>query len=189
MRKRLLTMLVPALLTAAAVAGPGWAASEGGMAILHGDNYAFALVAPPGWMADTDSAADQGLQAVFYPKGQSWADSPAVAYARARPKDKKVQTVSQQVRTTLARFAERGHGDVRATPVGTIPLKEGKSAAVYHFAGDDYGNYEAVAYIDEPQTLNFVVLSAADRGAFEEALEAFRALVGSYMAMGEAGAE
>lgn len=185
MGKTVLSLLV--LLTVAAA--PGWAASEGGMAILHGDNYAFALVAPPGWMVDTESAADQGLQAVFYPKGNSWANSPAVAYARARPKDEKVQTVSQQVRTTLARFAERGHDDVRATPVGTIPLKEGKSAAVYHFAGDDYGNYEAVAYIDEPRTLNFVVLSAADRGAFEAALEAFRVLVGSYMAMGETRVE
>ena len=178
-------LLLLALLTAAAVPGPGRAASEGGMGIIHGDEYAFALVAPPGWMVDTESAAAQGLQAVFYPKGRTWADSPAVAYGRGRPKDDKVKTVSDQVRTTLARFAQRGHDDIRAIPVGTIRLKDGKTAAVYHFTGDQYGNYEAVAYIDEPRTLNFIVLSAADRAAFEEALGPFRALAASYMAMGE----
>jgi hypothetical protein len=183
MRKK--SWMLMAALTVVVACGWGVAAAAGKMAIFSGDDYAFALVSPPGWTLDTESAADQGLQAVFYPEGRTWANSPSIAYARARPKDDAVQTVSHQVRTTLERFAERGHDDVQATPVGTIALQNGKSAAVYHFTGDKYGNYEAVAYIDEPQSLNFIVLSATDRAAFEGALGAFDALVGSYLAMGE----
>lgn len=183
--KLLTPLTLITLLAVAALPGSGWAASEGGMGIIHGDDYAFALVAPPGWVVDIESAAAQGLQAVFYPKGETWADSPAVAYGRGRPKDDRVKTVSEQVRATLDRFAQRGNDDVRAAPAGTIRLKDGKTAAVYHFTGDRYGNDEAVAYIDEPKTLNFIVLSAADRAAFEGALDAFQALVGSYMAMGQ----
>ncbi len=172
------------MLAGAVVWGWGTAATGEEMAILQGDDYAFALVTPPGWVLDTRSAADQGLQAVFYPKGETWAGSPAVAYARSRPKDDHVQTISQQVRQTLDRFRERGHTDVRATPVGTIEFKDGQ-AAVYHFTGDQYGNYEAVAYIDASRTIQFIVLSADDRAAFEASLGPFERLVASYMAMGE----
>ena len=40
--------------------------------IIYGENHAFTLTAPTGWVLDNTSGAKQGLQAVFYPEGSSW---------------------------------------------------------------------------------------------------------------------
>ena len=70
---------------------------ENGYGIVRGPGYAFTLKAPSGWVIDAASGVEQGLPAVFYPKGGTWSESPAVAYARARPKTKAVSTIEGTV--------------------------------------------------------------------------------------------
>jgi len=42
---------------------------EGGVGLAYGKDHAYFLKAPPGWMLDTESGAEQGIFAAFYPKG------------------------------------------------------------------------------------------------------------------------
>ncbi len=177
--------LILAVMVAAAPAGSAGAASMEGMGILHGEDHAFALIAPEGWVVDNRSGVSQGLHAVFYPKDQTWTQSPVIAYARARTKKGTVRSVADQVRQTVDRFSERSDTPVKAFLEKIIPLENGRTAEVYHFTGDRYGSFEAVAYIDEAKTINFVVLSARDKPTFENALPIFEDLVKSYMVLGD----
>ena len=53
-------------------------------------------------------------------------------------------------------------------------------STIRHFEGDEHGNFEAVAYIDEKQAIAMLVLSARKKSDFERAYPAFEKLVGSY---------
>lgn len=152
--------------------------------MLYGEDHAFALAAPPGWVLDTISGVFQGLHQVFYPRGETWSSSPVVAYSRARTKNAKVRTVQDQVSDTLADFRP-GSPNIKAEHAGVIPLGPKKEAQIYHFTGDQWENFEAVAYIDEPKTINFIVLSSRDHSVFNRSLGAFKNLVRSYVFVGD----
>ena len=176
LRRILLTLLL-ALLPLVGHA----AITEGGVGILYGPDHAFSFQAPPGWMLDNESGVNQGLHAVFYPKGTTWADAATVAYARAAAKDNEITDVPALVRFNVDSFHQNGSPKYQATFVKEIPLARGKRAVqVYHFTGDAWGNYEAVGYVDEARTIDFVVLSCRSKKAFDAALPAFEALLASY---------
>lgn len=158
---------------------------EAGLGIIYGANHAFSLTAPKGWMLDNESASDQGLHAVFYPKGKDWQDSPVVAYARAATLSEKVKSVEDQVKITVAGFHRDGSLDYKAEKVKTITTDTGKVAVIYHFTGDEWGNSEAVAYFLEAKTINFIVMNSRKVADFEKALPAFEALAKSYKFMGD----
>lgn len=40
--------------------------------LLYGEGYSYLLTAPEGWVLDNVSAKEQGLNAVFYPKDNTW---------------------------------------------------------------------------------------------------------------------
>lgn len=103
---------------------------EAGTGIIYGKDHAFSLTAPKGWMLDNESAAEQGLHAVFYPKGKDWQDSPVVAYARSRSLTEKMKTVEDQVKETVAGFHRDGSPDYKATKVKTIKTESGKEAVI-----------------------------------------------------------
>ena len=52
---------------------------------------------------------------------------------------------------------------------------------IYYYTGDQWGNFEAAGYIEEKKTINFVVLSARNKVAFESSLDAFRSILRSYI--------
>ncbi|MES2595369.1 MAG: hypothetical protein V4662_08545 [Verrucomicrobiota bacterium] len=158
---------------------------EAGIGIIYGANHVFSLTAPKGWMLDNESAVDQGLHAVFYPKGKDWQDSPVVAYARATTLSEKVKSVEDQVKITVAGFHRDGSPNYKAEKVKTITTDAGKEAVIYHFTGDEWGNSEAVAYFLEAKTINFIVMNSRKVADFEKALPAFEALAKSYKFMGD----
>lgn len=162
---------------------------EAGTGIIYGADHAFSLTAPKGWMLDNKSAVEQGLHAVFYPKGKDWQDSPVVAYARGRTLTKEVKTVEDQVKVTVAGFHRDGSPDYKAEKVKTIKTESGKEAVIYHFTGDQWGNSEAVAYFVEAKTINFIVMNSREAADFKKALPAFEALAKSYKFMGDAPLE
>jgi hypothetical protein len=49
--------------------------------ILTGSNHAYTLTAPKGWVLDDEAWADQGIHAIFYPRGAS-PKSDKIAYTR-----------------------------------------------------------------------------------------------------------
>ena len=154
---------------------------EQGTGIVYGEDHAFKLTAPPGWMLDNESAARQGVHAVFYPKGSSWKDGVVVAYARARPKTEAITTADDAAKFVVEDFHAHGSPNYQAKRIKSIRTASGKEAVIYHFSGDQWGNSEAAAYLVEAKTINFVILTSRDRKAFEDALPAFERLAASYV--------
>ena len=153
---------------------------ENGYGIVHGPGYAFTLKAPPGWVIDATSGVDQGLPVVFYPKGANWSDSPAVAYARARPRTKAVSNVEETVHAAVEALRGQGNPDYSAKLLKTIQTSEGKEGVIYRCSGARTGDIEATVYFLEKRTIDFVTLSCRSEKVFESALPAFEQLAASY---------
>ena len=157
---------------------------EEGLGIVYGSNHAFSFKAPKGWVLDNESGVSQGIHAVFYEKGGSWQKSKVVAYARAADRGT-VKTAADQVAKTIADFRKNGNDKYDGKKVKTVKTESGKEGEIYHFSGDKWGNFEAVAYFVEEKTINFVVFNSRDEKLFNDALPAFEELAKSYLFVGE----
>jgi hypothetical protein len=149
--------------------------------IVYGTNHAYTLSAPKGWVLDNESGTGQGLYAVFYPKGSSWAKGPVVMYTNTASKEEKGQeTLQKMIDGDVANYRDNAQTKkiLDGPPVFTKDQK--KKAVVKYFLGDNRGNYEACAYIDESKIVVFIVLTAKSQREFEDNLPAFKELVGSY---------
>jgi hypothetical protein len=153
---------------------------ENGYGIVRGPGYAFTLKAPVGWVIDAVSGVGQGLPAVFYPKGASWSESPAVAYARARPKTKGVSTIEEAVQSSVDALRSKGNPGYNAKFLKTIKTGDGKEGAVYRCVGSKTGDIEATVYFMEKRTIDFMTLSCRSEKVFESALPSFEQLAASY---------
>ncbi len=181
MKARYLLFLAPLLFPVALSFG---SITEGGSGIVYGDDHAFSLKAPKGWMLDNESAVSQGVHAVFYPKGSTWRDSIVVAYARARPRTEEIATADAAAKEVIADFHAKGSPKYEGKYVKTLKTKSGE-AVVYHFSGDEWGNSEAAAYFVEAKTINFITLTSRNRKVFEDSLPAFEQLAASYTFIGD----
>jgi hypothetical protein len=159
--------------------------TEGGTGMLFGSDHAFSFTAAREWVLDNRSAVPQGLHMVFYPAGQSWSGSPVMAYGRSVPKNAELRSIRDQVDRTVKEFHLRGSPKYSAEANGNVGLPDGRTAEVYFFRGDQWGNYEAVGYIEEPTTINFLVYNARNKVEFEKHLPAFRYMLATYRNMFE----
>jgi hypothetical protein len=162
---------------------------KGDSGIIYGENHAFTLTAPKGWVLDNTSGRTQGLQAVFYPEGSSWQKGAVVMYANVyQKKDIKKESLETVIAGDVAEYKNRSAelSVTDAEPLTTTKDKrvKGKKATIKYFTGDAHGNDEAVAYIDEGKVVVMLVLSARNKKDFESSLPAFKELVGSYFFLG-----
>ena len=153
--------------------------------IIYGKNYSFALTAPKGWVLDTTSGRQQGLQAVFYPKGSSWKNGTAVMYANVLQKtDPAKESLQTIIADDVAGFQKESPNlkvvDADPIPTRTDARSKDKKATVKYFTADRAGNSEAVAYVDEGNLVVMLVLNARSQQDFEASLPAFKDFVGSY---------
>lgn len=154
---------------------------EGTGGIVYGDQHAFMIRAPSGWVLDTESGVPDDLHAVLYPTGSSWEHGTAVMYANTCLKARdECRTLEELVAFDEARFRARSPAIV-VEGAASMPTGDHKQAVVRSFRGDPYGSHEAVAYIDERTVIVLLVLSARTPDAFEESRRAFESLVGSYV--------
>jgi hypothetical protein len=161
------------------------ASAQDDSGIIYGKNYSFALTAPKGWVLDTTNGRQQGLQAVFYPKGSSWKNGSAVMYANVYQKtDASKQSLQTVIANDVTEFKKGSASlkvvDAEAIPTRTDARSKDKEATVKYFTGDGTGNSEAVAYIDEGTLVVMLVFSARSQKDFEASLPAFKEFVGSY---------
>jgi hypothetical protein len=155
-------------------------AEEGcGTCIFNGKDFAFSMTAPEGWVLDNKSGVSMGLHQIFYPTGQTFRSSPVFAYSRARTKTSNIATIDDQVAATVAEFKPTSP-NIAVTFSESLELPNGRLAKIYYYTGDQWGNFEAAGYIEEKRTINFVVLSARNKVAFESSLDAFRSILRSY---------
>ena len=151
-----------------------------GTGMLFGDNHSFYLNAPKGWVLDTESGSNQGLHMMFYPEDKTWSSSPVIAYGRSETKDTQTQNVEDQVRFIVQNFKDNGSPNYKATRQPSTKLPNGYKAEIYFYEGDQWGNFEAVAYFDEKETINFLVYNARDKQAFDQNISAFYSILHTY---------
>ncbi|MBN1983414.1 MAG: hypothetical protein JW795_17890 [Chitinivibrionales bacterium] len=135
--------------------------------MLFGGNHSYYFTAPDGWILDNKSGVSQGLHMVFYPEGETWANSPVIAYGRSVSKNDNLTSIQDQVKQTVKDFHDNGSPKYKAMKHKTVKIDSGKSAEIYFFEGDKWGNYEAVGYIEENSGINFLVYNSSSKGIFE----------------------
>lgn len=156
----------------------GQTTSKTGM--LFGEDFVFYMTAPSGWVLDNQSGVKQGTHMVFYPEGGTWENSPVVAYGNSTPLTDEIGSVEDFVKKTVQEFRQGGSFFIKSLKQKKISLAEGKKAEIYYFSGDQWANYEAVGYIREKKTINFLVYSARDKSVFEANLDKFFEILRSY---------
>lgn len=146
--------------------------------LLYGKDHSYLLGAPKGWILDSESGKPQGLVAVFYPKGGSWADSPSVMYSRIQPK--KGKTFAEAIQWDID-YMKKQSPMIQVTMQEPIIYgKDKKKAEVRYLTGEHDRNLEAVAYLEEAKWVVLIVLTARNEQTFKESLPAFKELVESY---------
>jgi len=148
--------------------------------ILYGRNHSLTFCAPDGWILDNGIMNDQGIYAVFYPKGTNWdearktksfmyinvVDMSAKDTVAARM-DADIKEEKQYNPKTVASLAEPIHFGDRTVPVLKFKL------------GESSGN-EAVAYIGESKVLVMIIVSSKNEEIFNHDYAFFEQLVKSY---------
>jgi len=152
----------------------------GGTGMLFGTDHAFNITAADGWVLDNESARQQGLHMLFYPKGEDWSDSPVIVYGRSTGRGPEKAGVKELVKDTVDDFHANGSAGYRALRAADVVIRGGKSVAVYHYQGDQWGNYEAGAYFVEEGTVNFLVYHARSEEIFTRYYPDFIAMIRSY---------
>jgi hypothetical protein len=147
--------------------------------IFVGRQFSFVLKEPTGWIMDSETAKPQRLQAVLYRDGSSWKDAIAVMYARVIYKDQTQPTVEKVISNDVADFLKLNKESTvsDSPPLETRDKRKGISKVFYDAANK---NHESVAFIDDPKVVVILALSSRDKGEYEKALPAFKALVSSY---------
>ena len=153
--------------------------------IIYGNNHAFSLTAPDGWILDNKSGINQGLYAVFYRKGESWENAVTVMYANtASLEDKAHNTLDQLIKYDLDNF-KSNYSDIKITDGKDLQIKDNVIARIKYLSGKSYGNYEAMAYIDAGKTGVMIIMSSRTKVGFDNSLTAFEDLVKSYFFMAD----
>ncbi|MBP7864324.1 MAG: hypothetical protein KA419_00130 [Acidobacteria bacterium] len=162
-----------------AIPGPG-------SGLLFGENYLFRITAPDGWVLDNQSGRTMGLDAVFYPKGESWEKTEIRMYVQVWQKEGKglKEIVEEDIRNYRKTFPALKVGDEEP-----IRLTSGKAALVKQFVGGNDGAVESVAWFDEKRVVVALVLSAKSVPFFDAARPDFVKLVLSYDYLGEAAVD
>lgn len=153
-------------------------AAEAQTGIVYGDSHAFFVTAPPGWVLDNRSGLRNGVHAAFYPQGSGWGDSAAVMYANGvarSPGETLDSFIADDVQTFRGRSPE-----IQVNEGSPIKTKDGRTALVRYFSGDQSGNHEAVAYVAEKRAIVVLALSARTQDAYQRSLQSFEELVQSY---------
>lgn len=167
--------IVTLLVSLSANANP----TDGGRGMLFGSDHAFAVTATSGWVLDNQSGISQGLHVVFYPKGHTWSNSPVIVYGRAIP-TAEVKSVKAHIENTVSDFQKHGSPHYSSEQQAPITLPGGRKAELYLFSNDQWGNYEAGAYFQESDTINFLVFNSRTKENFDNYFDDFKQIASSY---------
>lgn len=166
----------------AAAAKPEASARE--QQVVSGDDHLFMASAPKGWVLDDTSGMGSRIRCVFYPKGQTWSTAPTVMYVNP------LHGYTAKTRTVSALIAEDSRAFLKRAPrgkvsdMGKIKTLGDKEAIVRYFSADGAAPHEAVAYVPERDLVMLIVLSSKTPQGFQQALPAYRDLIGTYSWVG-----
>jgi hypothetical protein len=146
--------------------------------LLYGYNNAYYLTAPIGWVMDNENGKEEGLTAVFYPKGSTWAEGETVMYTTFTNFDTtKKETVLDVIRGDSIDY--KAHSpELQVRKQKAIPVGKNKKAFVYSYSAT--GNFEEVAYIPEKKGVVMIIISSRNKNGCINNHNNFEALVKSY---------
>jgi hypothetical protein len=150
------------------------------LTILYGDDHAFGIVAPAGWVVDDSSGMGSKIRVVLYPAGQKWASAPTVMYVNPLHQSKgSSRTLQQMIQQDVAAFTKQSpKGKVTTQP--SLRTAKDQVAEVRYFAPTGGEPVEAVAYVAEEDLVMLLVLASREPAEFRRQVPAFRALVAGY---------
>jgi hypothetical protein len=161
------------------------AKDDGDSCIMYGKDHMFAIKLPQGWVVNPEIGKRLGLHAVMYPEGSSWRDSVVTMYSSFVHKGKDNNTLEAIIEEDVSGYRKES-ANLKIEDVAPFPIGGGKERVVVkHFSGDNGGNFDAVAYIEENKVVVMLVLNSRTEKDFQSALAAFRQLVGSYRFISE----
>jgi hypothetical protein len=147
--------------------------------LIYGPNHSYFLDAPDGWVLDNVNGKAQGLHAVFYPKDNNWQNSPGVIYTKAIGKDSIYPNIKEYIAKDLEMF-KRESPNIVARFKSDVKLENNKTAKIYDWIGDKWGNYESTAYIDENKVIVIIVYTCRDIKFYKTNYDKFINVIKSY---------
>jgi hypothetical protein len=127
---------------------------------------------------DKASGREDGMTAVFYPTGSSWATGETVMYATYVNFDStKKETVKDIIAIDSIQF-QKASPQLRVKKQTPIKIGKDRKAIVYSYSAE--GNYEMVAYLAEKKGVILIVLSSKNKNGPVNYNQAFESLVKSY---------
>jgi hypothetical protein len=147
--------------------------------LCYGPNFMYTTSAPKGWKLDNNAGKPNKLCLVSYPENSSWEKGESVIYLNpsAKGQTEGSKNLKEMINYDIASH-KKGSPHLEIKDGESISLGERKISTKYFFG--DKNNYEAVAYIDEPKAVVFVVLSSRTKAGFESSLPAFKEIIGNF---------
>jgi len=147
----------------------------GGGGIVYADSAGVYVRAPKGWVFDNKSGVSSDLYAVMYPVGSTWAGAKRIMYVRVGPLVPG-QTLEQYINYDVTGYT-KDNPDVKTVTAESLQVGNLGYAEVRYFAGDQWGNHEAVAYYQNGSYVITYVLSCRDKDSFNKSVAAFQEVV------------
>ncbi|MBK7183281.1 MAG: hypothetical protein IPH89_10275 [Bacteroidetes bacterium] len=148
--------------------------------LIYGHNHSYFLTAPSGWVLDNESGREENLMAVFYPKGETWADAETVMYTTFTSydttKNEKLKDVILYDSTAFIARAPK----IKIKAKGTIQIGKNKNAVVYEYADAENKNFERVAYIAEKKGVAMIIITSRTKNGLEKNAKKFQSLTKTY---------
>jgi hypothetical protein len=133
--------------------------------IVYGPKAAFNISAPEGWVLDNESGVNQGLSCVLYPKGEFWADTRTVMYAKIA--GTQFEDVNAFVAMAIKEMAKT-HGKPKEK-IASGKTKDGHDYFINEYrATKTYSQWERVGYVQMPHAVAYVVLSSRDQASYRK---------------------
>lgn len=149
--------------------------------LVYGPNHSYFLTAPSGWVLDNESGLQEGLMAVFYPKGETWADAETVMYTTFSSYDTtKKEDVYVMIKYDSVQFTTNAP---KIKIIKQKPIKMGKTkktALIYDYLDEENKNFERVAYIGEKKGVAMIIITSRSNAGLQKNIKKFESLLKTY---------
>lgn len=148
--------------------------------LLVGRGHSYYLTAPKGWVVDDEIAHDEGIKAVFFPKGESWAGAETAMYTNWAAFDTtKIEKVTDIINKDIQNFKKNSPGMI-IKKEKVFFINKQKQVIVYSFINTAENFFEQVAYIEEKKGVVLIILTSTSSAGLEKNKIRFDELIKSY---------
>ncbi len=148
--------------------------------LLFGRNHAYYLTAPKGWILDRETGKEEGLNAVFYPKKETWAGAETAMYTHWVTYDtSKNEKINEVINFDIAEF-QKNSKTIVIKKDKPVKIDKKKIAIIYTYIDEKEKFYEQVAYIEENKGVVLIVMTSTTKEGLAKNNTVFLELIKSY---------